>query len=266
MTDRKHLGTAVITGASAGLGRIYADRLARRGHDLLLVARRADRLDAVAKTLRAEYGVAVTTLVADLGHPAALQQVVDTVAADETVTVLVNNAGLATLAPLAATTASQAAAMLDVNIRALTLLTMAVLPGFKQRDRGTLINIGSVLGFSGLPISAIYSGTKAFVLLFTRSLQDELAATKIRVQLVAPSATATEIWERSGVPVSNLGAGTVMNAEQCVDAALRGLDLGEAATLPSLEDGNLLKAFDEARVGVLAGAQRDRPAARYHAS
>ncbi|WP_307866926.1 SDR family oxidoreductase [Variovorax sp. E3] len=231
MSTQAHPGTAVVTGASAGLGKIYADRLARRGHDLLLVARRGDRLEEVATALRAAYGVKVQTLVADLGAPADLERVAHAVAADPAITLLVNNAGTSTLAPVAQTSAAQLQSMLDVNIQALARLSHAVLPAFKARNRGTLVNVGSVLGFHTLPISSIYSGTKAFVLAFTRGLQDEVAGTDVKVQLVLPAATATDIWELSGVPVSNLAEGTVMAAEQCVDAALAGLDLGEAITM-----------------------------------
>jgi uncharacterized protein len=259
----KSLGTAVVTGASAGLGRIYADRLARRGYDLLLVARRGDRLEAAAADIRAKHGVAVKTLVADLGNAADLDKVVATLASDTSITMVVNNAGTSTLAPIGATSQSQMLAMVGVNATAVAALSMAVLAGFKQRDHGTIVNIGSVLGFAAIPVSAVYSGTKAFVMHFTRSLQDELADTKVRVQLVLPAATATDIWELSGVPLSNLDAAVVMDADRCVDAALAGLDLGEQVTMPSVEDTSLLAPFDESRVKLLSTSQRGTPATRY---
>jgi short-subunit dehydrogenase len=262
-TSRPSLGTAVVTGASAGLGRVFADRLARRGHDLLLIARRGDRLEAAATELRAAHGVDVRVLVADLGKPSDLDKVVTALAADARITMLVNNAGVGTMAPIAATTPAQAAAMIDVNIGALTALTLAVLPGFKARDHGTIVNIGSVLGFASLPVSSIYSGTKSYVMFLTRGLQDELAGTNVRVQLVAPAATATEIWDLAGVPLSSLNAETVMRAEDCVDAALAGLDAGERVTLPSVEDASALSAFDGARMTLLGAAQRKTPASRY---
>ena len=262
-SPRTSLGTAVVTGASAGLGRIYADRLARRGYDLLLIARRGDLLEAAATELRAAYGVEVRRLVTDLGNPADLAKVVAVLSADERITMLVNNAGVATMAPIAATAPGQLASMIDVNVTAVAALTLAVLPGFKARDHGTIVNIGSVLGYAALPISSIYSATKGFVMHFTSGLRAELAATKIRVQLVAPSATATDIWELAGVPLSKLNAETVMRAEDCVDAALAGLDAGEAVTLPSVEDTSSLGTFDTARVALLTSAQRSRPASRY---
>lgn len=265
-TSKTTPGTAVVTGASAGLGRVYADRLARRGHDLILVARRADRLDAIATDLRALYGVEVKTVVADLGMAAELEAVAARIAGDDSITLLVNNAGVATFGPVAAATRTDIDAMLAVNIAALARLTNAVLPGFKQRDAGTIVNIGSVLGLHSLPFSSIYSGTKAFVLQFTRGLQQEVAGTGVRVQLVTPAATATDIWELAGVPLSNLDSATVMTIEHCVDAALAGLDRGEAITSPSVEDWALFDAYDDARMKLFQGGQTGKPASRYDAA
>lgn len=263
MSEQATPGTAVVTGASAGLGKIYADRLARRGYDLLLVARRGDLLEETAKALRSAHGVKVRTLTADLGAAADLERVAEAVATDPSITLLVNNAGTSTLAPVAQTSAAQLQSMLDVNIHALARLSHAVLPAFKARNRGTLVNIGSVLGFHTLPISSIYSGTKAFVLAFTRGLQDEVAGTAVKVQLVLPAATATDIWELSGVPVSNLAEGTVMAAEHCVDAALAGLDLGEPITMPSMNEAALLASFTDAGARLFGASQNGKPAARY---
>lgn len=266
MSDVKNLGTAVITGASAGLGRVFADRLAQRGYDLLLIARRGELLEELAKTLSSSYGVTVNTWAADLSKPSELRATVDKLAADASITMLVNNAGVSTLAPVSNTQLAQAASMIAVNVSALTALTIAVLPGFKERDRGIVLNVGSVLGFAALPISSIYSGTKSYVYLFTRGLQDEVSGTNVRVQLVAPASTATDIWELSGVPLSALDAKTVMTAEKCVDAALRGLDLGEAVTMPSSNEVDLLAQFDELRIKLLATAQHGNPADRYIAA
>jgi short-subunit dehydrogenase len=154
-----------------------------------------------------------------------------------------------------------------VNMTAPVRLSAAVLPGFKARNAGTIINIGSVLGFRGLPISTIYSSTKAYVNLFTRGLQEELRGTNIRVQLVAPAATATDIWELSGVPLSNLDPATVMTVGAMVDAALVGLDRGEAVSMPSVEDAEALLAnFDAGALSLLGASQHGTPAARYRAA
>jgi short-subunit dehydrogenase len=264
MNQKTSKGTAVVTGASAGLGAVYAARLAERGYDLILVARRGDRLAALADTLKTSFGVNIQTVSADLAAPDQLDQVVKLVAADASITLLVNNAGTSTFAPLAQVAADKIDAMTDINVTALARLTHAVLPHFKARNSGILINIGSVLSFHSLPYSAAYSGTKGYVMNFTRGLQEELADTAIVVQLVMPAATATEIWELSGVPIANLDPATVMTAENCVDAALAGLDMGETFTLPSVENAALWTAYDNARLALLQSSQNGKPASRYN--
>ncbi len=256
-------GTALVTGASSGLGAVYADRLAARGFDLILVARRVERLGVLAKSLADKYGVAVRAMAADLSAPADLQRVADELASNPAITMLVNNAGASTLAPVVDTARAGIATMDKVNVTALAELTYAVLPQFKQRNGGTIINIGSVLSFHVLPVSTIYSATKGYVMNFTRGLQQELAGTGIVVQLVLPATTATEIWELSGVPLSQLDQATIMRVEDCVDAALAGLDQGELVTLPSVEDQALWEQFDAARLALFAGAMRGAPASRY---
>jgi short-subunit dehydrogenase len=256
-------GTAVVTGASAGLGRVYADRLAKRGYDLIIVARRGDRLAEIAASVKAQYGVNVSTITADLGKAADLDRVAAQLAADDSITLLVNNAGVSTVAPIGGTTREQFDTMNDVNVKAVARLSHAVLPKFLARNAGTLVNIGSILGFAHLPGGTTYSGTKGYVNHFTRGLQNDIAGTQVRVQLVAPSATATDIWELSGVPLENLNQEAVMSAEDCVDAALAGLDLGETVTLPSVEDAALWQQFEQLSGKLFAAAQNRRPATRY---
>ena len=256
-------GTALVTGASSGLGAVYADRLASRGFDLILVARRVERLGVLAKSLAEKYGVAVRAMAADLSAPADLQRVADELAGNPAITMLVNNAGVSTLGAVVDSPREGIAAMDRVNVTALAQLTYAVLPQFKLRNSGTIINIGSVLSFHILPVSTIYSATKGYVMNFTRGLQQELAGTGIVVQLVLPASTATEIWELSGVPLAQLDQATIMRAEDCVDAALAGLDQGELVTLPSVEDQALWERFDAARLALFAGAMHGKPASRY---
>ena len=256
-------GTALVTGASSGLGAVYADRLASRGFDLILVARRVESLGVLAKSLAEKYGVAVRAMAADLAAPADLQRVADELASNPAITMLVNNAGVSTLGAVVDSPRDGIAAMDRVNVTALAQLTYAVLPQFKQRNSGTIINIGSVLSFHILPVSTIYSATKGYVMNFTRGLQQELAGTGITVQLVLPASTATEIWELSGVPLAQLDQATIMRAEDCVDAALAGLDQGELVTLPSVEDQALWERFDAARLALFAGAMHGKPASRY---
>lgn len=256
-------GTALVTGASSGLGAVYADRLAARGFDLILVARRVERLGVLARSLAEKYGVAVRAMAADLSDADDLRRVADELSSNATITMLVNNAGVSTLGAVVDAPREGIAAMDQVNVAALTQLTYAVLPQFKQRNSGTIINIGSVLSFHILPVSTIYSATKGYVMNFTRGLQQELAGTGITVQLVLPASTATEIWELSGLPLAQLDQATIMRAEDCVDAALAGLDQRELVTLPSVEDQELWERFDAARLALFAGAMRGKPASRY---
>jgi short-subunit dehydrogenase len=259
-------GTAIVTGASAGLGKIYADRLARRGYDLVLVARSADKLAELADTLRARHGVQASVFAADLGQPADVERLAALIDSDPAITMLVNNAGVSVLGSTRNADKDKLAQQQAINVDALTRLSLAALPRFLERDRGTLVNISSILGFGFLPGSAFYSAGKGHVANLTRALQDEVRGTAVRVQLVAPAATATDIWDKSGVPLSSLDSAMVMDAEACVAAALAGLDLGEEVTFPSVEDAQLWKNFEEAAARLFAGARSNKPASRYLAT
>ena len=256
------LGTAVVTGASSGLGKVYADRLASRGYDLLLVARRRDRLEAIAADLRSRFSVEVHVLEADLADAGDLSKVSRQIGSDASVTLLVNNAGTSSVEPVAQASVETLTNLIALNVTALTLLTKSVLPGFIERNAGTIVNIGSVVGFTGYSWVPVYGGTKAYVLNFTQGLQQQLAETAIRFQYVAPAATASEIWDVMGVPVSSVEA-VLMNTEACVDAALKGLDAGEFITAPSVHDGALVSKFEEASKTLLAATQTAEPAPRY---
>jgi len=262
MSDQNR-GVAVVTGASSGIGKVYADRFAKRGYDLLLVARRKDRLDVVSTELHHKYGVKVDTLSADLANHEDLKKVGSAIASNERVAVLVNNAGTAVVGPSAEIPIQSIESQLDLNAKSVTYLSQAVLPGFIRRNAGILINIGSVLSFCAYPFSTSYSATKAHVLLYTIGLRDELASTGVRIQAVLPSNTHTEIWEVSGMGVENLDPETVMSADDLVDAALAGLDQGETVTLPSLEDASLWATFDAVRIKMFKAAQTKKAASRY---
>jgi len=259
--------TAVVTGASSGLGAIYADRLAARGFDLLLVARRADRLDALAANLCKKYGVDVQTLTADLERDADIAKVEKHLSNNQRIEVLVNNAGVARFRTMLESSPADSASQVALNITALTRLTETVLPQFVARDAGTIINVGSVLALHARPVSSVYSGTKAYVLAFSRGLQEELtdAKSNVKIQVVLPAATATEIWTEgvSGIALSSLREGAVMSAEDCIDAALAGLDQNEEITMPSVEDLRLWLAFDSAREKLFAATQTGVSASRY---
>lgn len=265
MSDRNPstLGTAVVTGASSGIGKVYAARLAERGYDLLLVARRADRLEAIASDLQARFPTRVEILVSDLTQPAGVAETMQKIDADPSITLLLNNAGTSAAKPVTETSVETLISMVALNITALTALTKAVLPRFQERNSGTIINIGSVVGFTGYPWVPIYGGTKAYVLNFTQALQQQLADTSILVQLVTPSATVSEIWDVSDMPLSSLDPATVMTTEDCVDAALRGLNNGELITAPSLPDISILQKFESASTALLQATQHGQPAPRY---
>jgi len=253
---------AVVTGASSGIGAVYADRLAKRGYDLVLIARRTERLQSLAAKIARTHGVKVAPMIADLETEAGLASVEQFLASNPAVSVLVNNAGIARLAPISDRPLQDSLSQIALNITALTRLTHAVLPGLKSRNEGAIINISSVMALNTLPISSVYSGTKAFVLAFSRGLQQELADTGVKVQVVLPAATATEVWDQSGVPLSALAPESVMSTEDLVDAALSALDKGENITLPSVADTEAIERFEAARIALFATSQTGKVAPR----
>ena len=257
-------GKAVVTGASSGIGKVYAERLAKKGYDLLLVARRGDRLEALASELTRQHGVQVKIQVADLCNPGQLEEVAKAISSDEQITLLVNNAGTSFTGLLDGATVDQLHLLVNINVVALTRLTMAVLPGFKSRNAGALVNIGSVVGFDGYPYTPIYGATKAYVQNLTLALQAELAETNVVVQLVAPAATESEIWDLSGFALSNVPPNLVMSTEDCVDAALTGLEQKEKVTAPSVQDAAVVTKYLDAASALFAASQQTgKPAPRY---
>jgi len=256
-------GIAVITGASAGIGAVYARRLAHRGYDLVLVARNEARLKTLAADITVDTGRSVEVQIADLATREGVARVSDRLRNDERVTLLVNNAGFAKLGPLAVISEPDSEAMIDLNIRALTLLTQAALPGLVARGNGGIINIASMLSVVALPSTAIYGGTKAYVLHFTRSLADELKDSGVRVQAVMPGVIRTELWDGSNVSLDSFPTEITMTAEQLVDAALAGWDSGEFFTLPSLEDVRYWNDFESARETLAPMLSKNRAGSRY---
>jgi uncharacterized protein len=256
-------GTALITGASRGIGAVYADRLATRGYDLILVARDQARLETLAARLTSETGRAVTPLAADLNDKADLAKVETTLRGDRTITMLVNNAGTASVAPLLNADVEKMDDMIALNVTALTRLTYAAAPAFVARGAGTIINIASTVGISPETLNGVYGATKAYVIALSHSLQHELADRGIRIQAVLPGATATDLWESAGLPWQNLPASIVMSPEDMVDAALVGLDQGELVTIPSLHDGEEWIRFEAARRDLSKRFGNSMPAPRY---
>ena len=252
-----------ITGASSGIGAVYARRFAARGYDLLLIARRADRLKQLARELEQAHGIAVEILPADLTDPADLDRVVQVLKGEGRLEILVNNAGNGPVRSTADLTDAEAANTLALNVTALMTLTRAALPGLTARKKGAVINIGSVLAFHGLPVSSLYSATKAFVLTYSRAIHQEVAELGVHVQAVLPAGTTTDFYETAGVPISSFDPKVFMTAEQLVDAALLGLDRKETVTLPSVHDEDLWLSYDNARTKLFAGTQNGSPAPRY---
>jgi len=257
------MGLAVITGASSGIGAIYADRLARRGYDLLLVARNRERMDALAKKLAAETRRNVEVLEADLTDANNLAKLERILRENSRITLLVNNAGLGATAPLLNSNVSDMSRMIALNVEALTRLTYAAVPSFVKRGFGTIINIGSIVGIAPERLNGVYGGTKAFVLAFSQSLRHELANTGVKVQVVLPGATATNFWSLAGKPVEHLPQEIVMAPEDMVDAAVSGLDQGEFVTIPALPDAGQWQAYEAARQALLPNLSRREPAGRY---
>jgi short-subunit dehydrogenase len=264
MTTATSQGTALITGASSGIGAIYADRLAQRGYDLILVARNQSRLEALATRLRDETGRSVEIVPADLNDDADLRQVETILRTNSAISMLVNNAGIGGAAPLLASDVDAMDRMIRLNVLALTRLTYAAAPVLVERGGGTIINIASIVAISPETLNGVYGGSKAFVLAFSQSLQHELAEKGVRVQAVLPGATATEFWDVAGLPVNHLPAEIVMAAPDLVDAALAGLDQGETVTIPSLEDKSEWDAYDAARRAMAGKLSRTKPANRYN--
>ena len=265
MSKQTSQGTALITGASSGIGAVYADRLARRGYDLILVARNRARLDGLAERLVHETGRRVDVLAADLTDPIDLRRVEEQLRSEPSITMLVNNAGIGATTSLIDSDPDQLEAMIHLNVIAPTRLTRAAAPAFVARGRGTLINIASIVALSPELLNGSYSGSKAYVVNFSQSLHHELGDKGVRVQAVLPGAIRTEFWDTAGLPVSNLPQEIVMTADDLVDAALAGLDAHELITIPSLPNVGDWQRFDAARLEMGPNLSRSQPAERYAA-
>jgi uncharacterized protein len=263
MSNHASKGTALITGASTGIGAVYADRLAKRGYDLILVARSQEKLNDVASQIQSATRRKVEVLQADLTVSADVKRVASRLATDKSITALVNNAGVAAAGKLLDSDPDYLDQMIELNVTALTRLAHAAATAFVARGNGLIINIGSIVALAPELLNGTYSGTKAYVQNFSTSLRNELVGKGVTVQVVLPGATATPLWEKAGVPISNLPAEWVMTTEDMVDASLAGLDQGEFATIPSLPDAADYEAYEKARLALAPNLSRKAPAARY---
>jgi uncharacterized protein len=263
MSSAHSKGTVVITGASGGIGAVYANRFAKRGYDLLLIARDRERLGVVGDRLASQYGVQVETLVADLTDRAALLGLEARLEADANVSILVNNAGFGGTQSLVDSDVDALENMIFLNVTALTRLTAAVLPNLIAKKAGAIINISSVVAVNPDALNGTYSGSKAYVLNFTQSLAKTVQGTGVQVQAVLPGATRTDFWDRAGLAVHNLPEKNVMSAEDCVDAALAGFDEKELVTIPALPDVEVWNRYEQSRLALYPFLSSKDAAPRY---
>jgi len=254
----------LVTGASTGIGAVYADRFAHRGHDLVLVARNAASMEAMAERLKSETGVNVDVLPADLTAMQDLAQIERRLREDARIAVLVNNAGAAIRGGFLEQNGDDVSKLIALNVTALTRLANAAAPRFAEAGHGAIINLSSVVGLAPEIGSAVYGATKAFVLFLSQSLHVELGPKGVYVQAVLPAATRTEIWARSGRDVNTLPA--VMETDELVDAALVGFDRRETVTIPPLPDAVQWSAFEAARQAMLPNFIQAHPAERYRSA
>ena len=253
--------SVLITGASSGIGATYAERFARRGHDLVLVARDKARLEALAIHLRQQYSVAVDVLQADLTQSGDLEVVEARLRDDSSIGILINNAGIAQSGGFLEQTAQSLTTIIALNTVALTRLASAIAPRLVQAGEGAIINIGSVVGLAPEFGQSVYAATKAFVQLLSQGLSHELSPKGVYVQAVLPAATRTEIWERAGIDINILPE--VMEVGELVDAALIGFDRRELITIPPLHDAARWDALQGARQALLGDLRMAHAAERY---
>ncbi|MDU8432411.1 SDR family oxidoreductase [Pseudomonas syringae pv. actinidifoliorum] len=255
------LPAVLITGASSGIGAVYAERFARRGHNLVLAARNKPRLDALAARLIKEHDVTVEVLQADLTNAADLTALETRLRDDAQIGILINNAGMAQSGGFTEQSAEAIERLIALNVVALTRLAAAVAPRFAESGTGSIVNLGSVVGFAPEFGMTVYGATKAFVLYLSQGMHLELAPKGVYIQAVLPAATRTEIWERAGIDLNTISE--VMDVEELVDAALVGFDRRELVTIPPLHVASRWDSLDGARQGLLSDIRQAQAAERY---
>lgn len=261
--SRSTLGTALVTGASSGIGATYADRLAKRGYDLLLVARDVTRLNALSEKLSSEQGIKVDVLPADLTNREDVRKVEQRLRDDKAISLLVNNAGIGPKGTLLEDDIDYLETMIELNVVAANRLAVAAAQTFAERGKGAVINIASVVAFIPERFNGTYSATKAFVLNLTHGLNAEAGPRGVKIQAVLPGLTRTEIFERVGGSFDSFPPSMVMDVADMVDAALAGFDQGELITIPSLPETADFEAYTASRHALGPNLSHDKPAARY---
>lgn len=255
--------SALVTGASSGIGRSFAEQLARRGYELVLVARRAERLQEVADRLAAAHGTSAEVLPADLETGEGAAAVERRIAQGEPLDLVINNAGYAMRGPVADLDYVETERMLRVNILALVRLSAAAMKRMIDERKGTIVNVASGTVFMQMPGNAGYGSSKNFVVAFTRHMQVEAAGTGVQVQLLIPGVVATEFHQVAGADLDRFPPNMVMQADELVAASLRGLDAGEAVCIPSLPDVRDWEAYVAAERALMGNVSRQHPAERY---
>lgn len=255
------LPTVLISGASSGIGTVYAERFARRGHDLVLVARDTARLESLAARLRQDTGVAVDVLPADLTVRTDLATVETRLRDDACIGILINNAGVAQSGGFTDQSADSIDQVVTLNTLALTRLAAAIAPRLANAGEGAIVNIGSVVGLAPEFGMSVYGASKAFVLFLSQGLSLELSPKGVYVQAVLPAATRTEIWERAGIDINTLPE--VMDVGELVDAALVGFDRRETVTIPPLHVAARWDTLEASRQGLISDIRQAQAAERY---
>jgi uncharacterized protein len=260
----------LITGASSGIGAAFAKRLARDGYDLAVVARRREHLEALAEQLRDEHGVTVDVLVTDLTRADELRQVEQWLAADDALTMLVNNAGFGGYAPFLELDPDRAEELIRLHTVAPVRLARAALPGMVARGRGAIVNVSSMLAYSAgaptagpFPKRAVYAAAKSFLNTFTEILHGELEGTGVQVQALCPAIVRTEFHQVSPIDMSRMPPHSIMEPEGVVQASLACLGLGEVICVPFLEDPSILTESRNGAFREAMNTRRDTVASRY---
>jgi short-subunit dehydrogenase len=269
MSDQMPRPRALVTGASSGIGLAFARRLAKDDYNLILVARRQERLTQLAREIEKDGGQA-EVVVADLAVAEGLA-IVEQRAATGDVTMLVNNAGFQTYMPFVELDPDRAEGQIRVQVTAIVRLSRAVLPAMLARKAGTIINVSSMLAFSGgmdqpfLPKRVVYAATKAFVNSFTETLSGELVGTGVNIQALCPAVVRTQFHDIDGKPVLRPNV-PVMEPDDVVEASLAGLALGDVICSPALGDRGLLDHERQARHAVFGGGRGAELSPRYRKS
>jgi len=235
---------ALVTGASAGIGKELAERLARNGCDLVLVARRTDELNAIAARLTEAHGVNVHVTTTDLGDATAARKLFDDIVAKGlNVEILINNAGFGALGEFASADLARMISMIQLNVAALTELTGLFLPAMVKNRRGKILNVASTAAFQPGPLMAVYYATKAYVLSFSEALHEELRNTGVTVTCLCPGPTKTEFGDVADMSGTSLfSSANVMDVGPVVDAAFDALMAGKRLVVPGFRNRLLIFA------------------------